>query len=250
MQILDHSRLHHFSQLYKEQYSSAHPFPFVQIDNFFEQSVFEYIHDLFPSPSDPLWKTPSNVHTKAKSVIKRGSTGLKENSLTQSARQLFYQLNSATFLDFLENLSGISGLCPDPYLNESGFHLSTQSGHLDIHADYSHHDRLNLERRLNVLIYLNKEWDSGFNGNLGLYSPDLSLIHQAEPLANRVVVFNTSRTSYHGFPEKLNIHSDYIDKYYGRKSIAMYYYTASTGRERHKIIFPQDPAFSFEPTLQ
>ena len=138
----------------------------------------------------------------------------------------------------------------DPYLNESGFHLSTQSGHLDIHADYSHHDRLNLERRLNVLIYLNKDWDSAFNGNLGLYSPNLSLIHQIEPIANRVVVFNTSKTSYHGFPDKLKINPDYIDKHYGRKSIAMYYYTASTGRERHRIIFPQDPTFSFESSEQ
>ena len=102
---------------------------------------------------------------------------------------------------------------------------------MDIHADYSHHDRLNLERRLNVLIYLNKEWSSSFNGNLGLYDTDLSLIHEIEPIANRAVIFTTSNTSFHGFPDKLKLSQSYIDRYYGRKSIAMYYYTVPTARE-------------------
>ena len=202
----------------------------------------------FPRPDDAIWKTPSNTHTIAKSVVKRGVTGLKENVLNTDARNLFYQLNSATFLDFLESLSGISGLCPDPYLNESGFHLSTQSGHLDIHADYSHHDRLNLERRLNLIIYLNKEWSSSYNGHLGLYDTDLTLIHKIHPVANRIVIFTTSKTSYHGFPDQLKLTQSYIDHHYGRKSIAMYYYSIPTGREKHRIIFfPKTLVFLHEP---
>lgn len=249
MKIINNSRLSLIADKLKKGYANAQPFPFTKIDNFFDEIAFEYILDTFPSPDDLIWKTPSNRHTKAKSVIRRGVTGLKENVLSSAACNIFYQLNSATFLNFLENLTGITGLCPDPYLNESGFHLSKNNGHLDIHADYSHHDLLKLERRLNVLIYLNKNWDKSFNGNLGLYDSDLTLIHEFEPIANRIVIFSTSRFSYHGFPDKLKLPQDYIDKYYGRKSIAMYYYTISTGREKHRIIFPEDPKFTFEETV-
>jgi hypothetical protein len=65
-------------------------------------------------------------------------------------RNLFYTLNSKAFLGFLEELTGIAGLIPDPYFIGGDVHVTQNGGHLDSHADFNHHGKLNLERRLNV----------------------------------------------------------------------------------------------------
>lgn len=250
MPLFTYRQLKEYSEKYSRLYASSEPFPSIVIDNFFELNVFDYIHTCFPSPTSAVWKTPTNSHTISKSVVKRGPTGIKENVLSFNCRSILYQLNSATFHDFLEDLTGIQGLCPDPYFNEVGFHLSQNTGKLDIHADYSHHDRLGLERRLNILIYLNKEWKPEYLGGVGLYSTDLSLVKTIEQIANRFVAFSTSLNSYHGFPVSIILPQSYISKHFGRKSIAMYYYTMPTGRTKHKIIFPEGPDFQLVPTQE
>jgi len=248
MELFDYERLSALAREHADDFQSANPFPSVVIDNFLPEPQFEFIHQSFPSLDSTIWKTPNNVHTISKSVIRRGPTGLKENVLNNINRNILYQFNSATFLDFLEKISNIKGLCPDPYLHEAGYHLSRNGGHLDIHADYSHHDRLGLERRLNILFYLNKQWSPSFKGAIGLYNTKLQLEKLIEPISNRLLIFATSNSSYHGFPDKLDIPSWYMERFYGRKSIAMYYYTVPTGRRPHKIIFPEDPGFTFTPT--
>ena len=60
--------------------------------------------------------------------------------------------------EMIEKITGISGLLPDPYFAESGFHQIQNHGYLNIHADFSHHDYLGLERRINLLYYLNDNW--------------------------------------------------------------------------------------------
>ncbi len=250
MNILDFIKLTEYAEIYRSGYKRAKPFPSVVIDNFFDDDVFEHVHNSFPLLGSSIWKTPSNRHTKEKSVVKRGNTGLKENNLSEKSKNIIYQLNSATFINFLENITGIEGLCPDPYIYEGGYHLSKGQGKLDIHADYSHHDKLGLERRVNVLIYLNKDWDEKFGGSLGLYDKKINLIKKISPIANRMVIFSTDIDSYHGFPDEMNISKEYENLHQGRKSIAMYYYTIPTKRKKHKIIFANDPSFTFEPTIE
>jgi hypothetical protein len=68
-----------------------------------------------------------------------------------SARNLFYTLKSRAFILFLEELTSITGLLPEPHFVGGGVYVVANGGHLDIRADFGHHDKLNLERRLNVL---------------------------------------------------------------------------------------------------
>jgi hypothetical protein len=120
-------------------------------------------------------------------------------------------------------LTGIEGLLPDPYYNGGGFHEISRGGKLGIHADFRINEQLHLSRRLNVLIYLNKGWDDDFGGKFEIWSKDaLSMERAISPLFNRCVVFNTDGNSYHGHPEALNTPENVT-----RKSIALYYYTAS-----------------------
>ena len=57
-------------------------------------------------------------------------------------------------------LTGVGGLVPDPHLHGGGQHQIRPGGKLAIHADFNRHPKLNLDRRLNLLLYLNRGWRS------------------------------------------------------------------------------------------
>ena len=130
-------------------------------------------------------------------------------------------------MKFLEGLTGIEGLIPDPYFVGGGFHETKNGGHLSIHADFNYHKVLKLERRINVLIYLNKDWQEEFGGQLELWNSNMSeKVKTVSPVFNRAVVFNTTGESFHGQPEPIQ-HPEGIS----RRSIALYYYTATWSDE-------------------
>ena len=140
--------------------------------------------------------------------------------MTNPVRRLFYSFNSKPFIRVLENITNINGLIPDPYFLGAGFHEIGQGGHLSVHVDFNHHKVMNLERRINVLIYLNKDWDKTCGGQLELWNKDVSKsVKSVVPAFNRCVIFNTTDWSYHGNPEPVK-HPAGVT----RKSIALYYY--------------------------
>ena len=216
---------------------SLSPFPHVCIDDFLSPEQASVAHRCFPEPNSDVWKTPENAHTHAKSVIQ----GLKYAQFAPEVRPVFDYLNSAVTLKRLHDLFGIDGLMGDPYFVEGGYHRIGRGGFLDIHADFSHHDITGLERRLNVILYLNPGWQHEWGGELRLYDRDLKPQASFEPVYNRAVVFETSETSYHGHPEPLACpEGEY------RKSIAMYYYTIPRPwRTRRLAYFPTDPNFQY-----
>jgi hypothetical protein len=120
-------------------------------------------------------------------------------------------------------LTAIPSLLPDPYFTGGGFHETTRGGKLGVHADFRINEQLHLHRRLNVIVYLNERWEHDWKGQLELWSRDMKRkVKEVEPIFNRAVVFNTDETSYHGHPDPLET-PDGVK----RRSIALYYYTAS-----------------------
>lgn len=128
---------------------------------------------------------------------------------------------SSEVLKFLQNLTGIEGLMGDPEYLGGGVHKINRGGKLDIHADFNIHFRSNLWRRINVLIYLNKEWQSEWGGELELWEKDLSRCSvRIFPEFNRAAIFNITDDAFHGHPEPLNT-PEGVSRY----SLALYYYT-------------------------
>lgn len=196
------------------RYAQGTPFPHIVIDDFLPAPLLEMCLEQFDA-------------SRAGDAFDRAQERYKHqyspDTLSERARNLFYSLNSQPFVRVLENITGIKGLIPDPYFMGGGFHEIETGGHLSIHADFNHHKLMNLERRINVLIYLNEGWKEEWGGTLELWDTKMKECRvSVTPEFGRCVIFNTNSDSYHGNPHPVN-HPDGLS----RKSIALYYYTAT-----------------------
>jgi Rps23 Pro-64 3,4-dihydroxylase Tpa1-like proline 4-hydroxylase len=199
----------------RQQYLAAQPFPHVAIDDFLPTALLDRCLMDFPSA-----RSAEETFDRDQERLKRS---FSPDRLPSSSRQLFYSFNSRPFIQIIENITGIKGLIPDPYFLGGGFHEISQGGHLSVHADFNHHIPMNLERRINVLIYLNRNWRDEYGSQLELWDVSMTqCIKSYLPLFNRCVIFNTTSLSNHGNPKPVQ-HPDGVP----RRSIALYYYTAT-----------------------
>jgi Rps23 Pro-64 3,4-dihydroxylase Tpa1-like proline 4-hydroxylase len=183
---------------HRESYAIALPFPHIVIDNFLPESLLEQVLEEFPQPNKINWQT---FNTPAEKKLASAS----ELQMGDFTRFLLYQLNSSVLINFLEKLTGIEGIIPDPHFVGAGLHQIEKGGFLKLHADFNRYDKLKLDRRLNFLLYLNKDWREEYGGHLELWRTDMSHCQQKIlPTFNRCVIFSTTDFSYHGHPEPLN----------------------------------------------
>jgi hypothetical protein len=214
------------------QFAGADPFPHVVIDDLLPEATLRSVIDAFPLPS-PAWQ-----HFDDPNQLKYALRD--EEAMPPPIRSLIQQFNAQVFIEFLETLTGIKGLIPDPHLLGGGLHQIPRGGTLKVHADFNQHDRLRADRRLNVLLYLNEDWHEEYGGYLELW--DRARTHpvvRLAPVANRIVVFATDSSSFHGHPDKLA-----VPKGRFRRSLAWYYYTTPTAEqtEKHNTLWAQGEA--------
>ena len=196
------------------KYQDASPFPHIVIEDFLEPSVLQAVLADFPSSKNKAFFDRDQERLKFQYSPQEVSSG--------PVRNLFAELNSQPFLRFLEEMTGIQGLISDPYYEGGGLHETKRGGHLGVHADFNIHGRLKLERRLNLLVYLNEDWDESFGGELELWDRAMNkCMVRVKPEFGRAVIFNTDLDSFHGHPDPLNCPPER-----SRRSIATYYYTA------------------------
>ena len=149
----------------------------------------------FIEPTDGQWKPFESRHELKQSCE-------DETRLLGSTRQLLAEFNSSTIIGFLEELTGVVGLCPDPHFRGGGLHQTERDGFLGIHADFNVDSRLRLDRRLNLLLYLNKDWEEYYGGHLELWNTGMTeSVVKVLPVFNRCVIFNTTDTAFHGHPD-------------------------------------------------
>ncbi len=229
--LLQTSQAKEIGTKYADEYQSAGPYNHICIDNFLPEQVLEGIRgDLKEMP------TPEDAFSRAQENLKYSFI---PERLPAYTKNLFYALNSRPFLQFLENMTGIPGLIPDPYFLGAGIHKTLNGGHLDIHADFNLHKPMGIERRLNVLIYLNQDWREEYGGSFEVWNMDMTKKEASfVPLYNRMVCFSTGSDTFHGNPEPVN-HPDGKP----RESIALYYYTATwdATRKEHTTLFKPRP---------
>lgn len=214
-------------KLLAHQYRSAEPFPHAVLTNFLPKAILRRVLDEFP-------KHEPGRFSDAQSKLK---TGYQLEKITSPyVNSLINALNSAAFLTFLEEMTGIEGLVSDPYQVGGGLHETLHGGHLSIHADFNMHSILKLKRRLNLILFLNEDWEADFGGYLELWSKDMSkCCEKVSPDIGTAVIFNTDSDSFHGHPDPLNCPSDRT-----RRSLALYYYTADTSFDSDQFSLTTD----------
>lgn len=214
-QILDLDKWTREFENQADTYQKAYPYPFGQFENFLENWAAEEAMNAFPKVKDAGWIHYIHVNEK-----KHGLN--KMDLIPPFLQEVIQTLNSSAFVAALSSLTGIEGLKPDPSLEGGGLHQTQKGGFLNIHADFTvHPHKRNWRRRVNVLVYLNQDWEPEFKGDLELWTRDMkSCAQKISPVYNRCVIFNTDEDSYHGLPDPIQCPEDVT-----RKSIALYYFT-------------------------
>jgi len=224
-------RLNHEARALRESYARADPFPHIVLDGLFEDAALEAVLRDFPAPEATQWARFDNPLEKKLGFF------YERSSISETIRRFLDAMNAFEMLLWLEALTGIDGLIPDPYFGGGGLHQIEPGGFLKVHADFNLHPKLKLDRRLNMLIYLNKDWKEEYGGHLELWSRDgQNCRKKILPVFNRTVVFSTTDTSFHGHPHPLQ-----SPRGVTRKSVSLYYYTA--GRPADERSAPHDTIF-------
>ncbi len=193
------------------------PFKHAVIDDFFPEEFAKNLLEKFPDVSSSIWEKTNDADIEVKFITMWKSEFDIPDGIVEAVRIL----NSSLFLNSMSKLFGIEKIMPDPYFSGGGLNVTVSGGLLDVHVDGNYHDASGLNRRLNVILYLNPEWKEGWGGEFGLYdSTGDNLVKKVAPLNNRLVIFDTNDYSYHGLPDPLNFPEDKV-----RKSIILYFYT-------------------------
>jgi Rps23 Pro-64 3,4-dihydroxylase Tpa1-like proline 4-hydroxylase len=223
-----------FAEKNHERYVSAQPYPHISLDNFLRTEILDAVVSDFPSRESQPWTAMVDKDQKkfAANVISR---------MPPSVRRVLYFLNSREIVNFLEKLTGIEGLIPDPHYAGGGLHELRPGGFLKVHADFNWHRQMRLDRRINLLVYLNKDWQPEYGGNLELWDTTMTRkVAEYAPEFNRCVIFNTTDNSFHGNPVPVNCPPDR-----SRRSLAFYYYT--NGRPAEEVSGSHGTLFKNRP---
>jgi Rps23 Pro-64 3,4-dihydroxylase Tpa1-like proline 4-hydroxylase len=203
------------------------PFKHLVIDDFLATHLAKICLENFPPISNKCWLKYDTKDIE----IKYRTNWKSEFDIPNGIVDAIRIFNSSLILKAISKRFGINKLIPDPYFSGGGLNVTTQGGLLDVHIDGNYHDATGLNRRMNIILYLNKNWNEEWGGSFGLYTNDgKKCVKKISPLFNRVVIFDSHDRSFHGLPEPLR-----CPKSQTRKSIILYYYTKEK-RPKNQII--------------
>jgi 2-oxoglutarate-Fe(II)-dependent oxygenase superfamily protein len=226
---------------YHEAFVNAQPFRHVLIDGFFAEHFAERLLADFP-PFDPALLRNELYGAGWGGKV----TNPKIRAIAPVYQQLYGLIASRAFLDWMGEVTGIPDLLFDPAMFGGGTHENLHGQDLDPHVDFNYDEAQQLHRRLNLILYLNKDWRMEWGGALELHSnprkPDENQCVAFNPIFNRAVLFETNERSWHGFP-KIELPPE--ERHRSRKSVSIYLYTRERPAEEiaplHGTFYVQRP---------
>jgi Rps23 Pro-64 3,4-dihydroxylase Tpa1-like proline 4-hydroxylase len=202
---------------YKEVFDAAYPFRHVVIEEFFEPEVAKAVEGGF----DVALAHKNHEAPKAHKDVSHKTGTPNWDVMTPAQVAALQAVNSSRFTRYLEKLTGVQPIHADPDLTGGGLHSSNRGGYLNVHTDFNFHPKTGLHRRLNLIVYVNQQWNEDWGGALELWDQTVTRCEaRYYPKFNRAILFETSEISFHGHPMPMNPPDNVT-----RKSIALYYYS-------------------------
>ena len=221
----------------RDQYQEADPFPHVVMDGFLPEDVVEAAaRALESSRSSTRWhQFHSREERKRATLPGRAMVGQ-----APVVREVLQALNDPRMVEALSVLSTTEELEADPTFLGGGVHRIDRGGFLAVHADFNRHPATKRFRRLNLLVYMNRDWSPEWGGDLELWDrPMEKCVVKVSPVINRAVLFSTTTTSWHGHPDPVQ-----CPQGRSRLSVAAYYYSPHPGGQR---VRPHSTRFQSRP---
>ena len=209
------------SPVYRQDFETAQPFKHLVIDNFLVGEQAQILLENFPS---------FNPQKAISELGKVGGKAVNEDLIGLGGvyQQFGRYVQAQEFLELISQLTGIDNLIPDPSFYGGGTHENLHGQELDPHIDFNLDERHWYHRRLNLLIYLNPQWQADWGGDLELHSnprqPEENRIKSFVPIFNRCLIFETNEYSWHGFSQ-INLPEN--QRHLSRKSLSIYLYVHS-----------------------
>lgn len=218
--------INHVDEL-QSKFLNAEPFEHIIIPNFLNDEYAEKIYNCFPSDVDVdgKWHKYNNPLE-----VKFAFDNM--NQMPRCIRKLFYLLSTKEISAKVSTLSGIEDLEHDPFLHGAGLHIHPRNGMLNMHLDYEKHPFLDRERRLNMILYMSKDWQDEWHGDTQLWDKDMTrCVASSKVQFNTAIIFKTNEISWHGLPEPIQCPEGKL-----RQSIAYYYVSPIvTGSRENKF---------------
>lgn len=233
-----HSAVRRDADALAARFASARPFRHVVIDGLLEPAFADALLREFPA-FDPKFARNEAGEVGNKAVVE------KIRGIGPAYAALDDLVKSRGFLDLVGRITGIDDLQYDPWYFGGGTHENREGQDLDPHIDFNRHPVDRSHRRLNLIVYLNPEWDDAWGGALEIHRDPRSPadeVRLVSPLFNRCVIFETTETSWHGF-SRIALPPD--RRHLSRKSIALYFYTRERPLEEqadpHSTVYVDRP---------
>jgi len=238
--FIDYDYLSRITEAHKNNFTGNKPFNHTVITDLFDADLLsEMVKSIGAYQRDNAYKYDN--------VFEKKLAYNNMNKMPILCRQLIRELNSNPFVNWVSEVTKIPNLIPDPYLNGAGLHMIPRSGKLAVHADYNLYKSLNLLRRVNLILYLNKDWNPEYGGQLELWNSDMTqCVKKVEPSFNTLVLFESTDTSFHGHPHPLN-----TPEGIWRQSLALYFYVNPNEQViPHSTLYQRLPDEPLNPEIE
>ena len=192
--------------------ANEYPFKHLIIDNFLNDEFINDLDKVIPDkPDKNWWKYENPIEVK----FALDNIDLMDNKI----KNVFYALSHKKLCKKIGDIFNINNLEYDPFFHGAGLHMHPRYGRLGMHLDYEKHPFSNKQRRVNIILYLNNQWDNSWNGDTQLWDKNMEkCIIKSYPINNKAIIFETTEKSWHGVPDIILCPQDTY-----RKSLAFYY---------------------------
>lgn len=215
----------------REEFNLAKPYRHLVIDNILTDDIANQIYEAFPKEE--------MFNKRYKGVNEFKAEGSNFEDFPAVFSQLKEAFHSPEWCKIMSEITGIDELFSVPDALGGGLHQGGNGSFLDIHIDFNIHADRGIHRRVNLLIFFNKDWKEEYGGHTELWNADMSnLDKKVFPAFNRCLIFETNEISYHGYAA-ISVPDNVT-----RKSFYAYYYT----QLREDAVKYHDTVFKARPT--